>query len=94
MSLKKSPTPNATPSKKVVKVAMFLGLGMGFSGELAGSAWLGWWVGHEWRTHGGPVQAPGLCSAAMVMLSLGHIVWLLYRLSLKAEDSELEEDSR
>lgn len=72
MSSKKSPAS---------KIAIFLGLGLGFSGELAGSAWVGWWIGKSWQMRGGPASAPGLVAMGFVIAAITHITWLLWRLS-------------
>lgn len=92
MSSEKLPKSPVNPkARAVAKFAMFLGLGLGFSGELAGSAWLGWWIGHWWVTQDGPKQAPGLCAMGFVVLSLCHIIWLLSRIMAAQEAQNPEE---
>lgn len=76
MSLKPSPKN---------KLAIYLGLGLGLSGELVGSAWVGWLAGAWWTRQGGSKQAPGLFAAAFVIVALCHVVWLLLRLSSREE---------
>lgn len=88
MSLKSSP--KAKP-QKVHKIAVYLGLGLGLSGELIGSAWIGWWVGTWWARQGGSKQTPGLAAAALVVLALGHVIWLLLRMSNQDNGAPPEE---
>lgn len=88
MSSKKSP---ASKTGTVTKLAIFLGLGLGFSGELAGCTWIGWMVGEWWVSRGGPASAPGLTAGGFMMMALVHIIWLLWRLEAKVEKEGLDE---
>ena len=86
MSSNSSPKPKA--AKAITVVAMYLGIGLGFTGELVGSAWLGWWIGKWWITQGGSKQSPGLGAASLVVLALVHVIWLLIRISNRQEQSQ------
>ncbi|HVJ63677.1 MAG TPA: hypothetical protein VM901_00310 [Bdellovibrionota bacterium] len=91
MSLKPSPAPKR---RAINRLAIYLGLGLGFSGELMGSAWVGWWVGTWWmQSHGGSKQMPGLMAGAFMLIALCHVVWLLLRYAAREEQQPPGSDT-